>query len=98
MARYQFGDQREHWRSVESSNLDLELVVGRDTWAPDRIVALRTLYDPEGKRLSPQTKHALVRFLRQVQGLGSSSVRGSNCWIFISRITGSIWSMWCPLS
>ena len=78
MARYQFGDQREHWRSVESSNLDLELVVGRDAWAPDRIVALRTLYDPEGKlELSPQTKHALVRFLRQVQGLGSSSVRGS---------------------
>lgn len=78
MSRYRFDEEREHWRSVESSNLDLDLVLGRDSWAPDRIVALRTLYDPEGKlELSPRTKLALVRFLRQVQGLGNSSVRGS---------------------
>ncbi|MBI1268928.1 hypothetical protein GC174_00700 [bacterium] len=78
MSRYEFGEEREHWRSVESSKLDLDLVLGRDRWAPARIVALRTLYDPEGKiELSPPTKLALVRFLRQIQGLGNSSVRGS---------------------
>ncbi len=77
-SRYELEPDFDTVKSVEDSELDLLNYVGRDTWSSGRVVLMRVLYHPEGKlRISPETKHSILQFLRQVQSLGNATVVSS---------------------
>ena len=77
-SRYELEPDFDTVKSVEDSELDLLNYVGRDSWISGRVVLMRVLYHPEGKlRISPETKHAILQFLRQVQSLGNATVVSS---------------------